>query len=72
MLTPCAPRIVPTSPMTPGWSVLQMTIIVPSSGASTATPSTSTSRGVAALEHGAFDPSLALGWSRSLTEIRLV
>ena len=46
--------------MTPGWSVLRMTIIVPSSGASTPMPSSSTSRGDRSLEHGAFDPALAV------------
>ena len=39
------PSTVPTSPITPGWSVLHITSIVPSSGASTAMPSISTSLG---------------------------
>ena len=59
MLTPCLPRIVPMSPMTPGWSVFRITIIVPSSGASTPMPSSSTSRGRRPFEDRAFDPALA-------------
>jgi hypothetical protein len=70
-LMPCFPRTVPTWPMTPGRSLLRMTIIVPSSPASTPMPSSVTSRGKAPRNtvpsaHSSPDDV------RSFTDIRLV